>query len=134
MTFKYRDLKSYKYQLAAPYEYKIDLSRFPVTDATPNGFINFHANVMVLSTGYAWDGPSGPTIDTKTFMRGSLIHDALYQLLREGTVPDHHLHEAREYADHLLRKICLEDGMNRFRAWYVYWAVRYFGRAAARKR
>jgi hypothetical protein len=127
MTFKYRDLRQYKYQLEAPYEYKLDLSRFPVTNATPNDYIHFHANVMVLSAGYAWDGPSGPTIDTKTFMRGSLIHDALYQLLRERVVRVEHLHEARQYADELLREICLEDGMNRFRAWYVFWAVRYFG-------
>ena len=61
MTFKYRDLRPYKYQLTAPYEYKIDLSRFPVTNATPNDFIRFHANVMVLSGGYAWDGRSGPS-------------------------------------------------------------------------
>jgi hypothetical protein len=36
------------------------------------------------SKGYAWNGPSGPTLDTRNFMRGSLVHDALYQLMREG--------------------------------------------------
>lgn len=127
LTLKYRSLRHYKYQLIAPYEYKIDLSRFPVTSATPNDFVHFHANVMVLAKGYAWDGPSGPTIDTKTFMRGSLIHDALYQLLCEEIVLRRELHEARKYADQLLRAICIEDGMSSFRAWYVYWAVRYFG-------
>jgi len=35
-----------------------------------------------FSKGYAWDGPSGSTVDTLNFMRGSLVHDALYQLIR----------------------------------------------------
>ena len=37
---------------------------------------------LIIKRSYAWDGPSGPTIDTKNFMRGSLVHDALYQLMR----------------------------------------------------
>lgn len=73
---------------------------------------------------YIWDGPSGPAIDTKTFMRGSLVHDALYQLMREGRLDRKH----RKYADQLLRKICIEDGMAKWRAWYVYHAVRMFGK------
>jgi hypothetical protein len=32
--------------------------------------------------------------------------------------------EHREYADDLLRDICLLDGMLNFRAWYVHKAVR----------
>lgn len=38
----------------------------------------------------------------------------------------------RENADQLLKKICLEDGMNSFRASYVYQFVRWFGESAAR--
>ncbi len=73
---------------------------------------------------YAWDGPSGPTFDTKTFMRGSLFHDALCQLIGEGLLDKKY----RKYADQLLRKICLEDGMSKFRAWYVYMAVRTYSK------
>jgi hypothetical protein len=62
-----------------------------------------------ISKGYAWDGPSGPTIDTGNFMRGSLIHDALYQLMRTGNLPT----SFRERADLLLRKTCIDDGMRR---------------------
>lgn len=79
---------------------------------------------LTIKKGYAWDGPSGPTIDTKTFMRGSLVHDALYQLMRAGHL-DYKLH--RKLADRLLRRICLQDGMLAFRAWYVYKTVRIFG-------
>lgn len=78
---------------------------------------------LYVKKGYAWDGPSGPTFDTPTFMRGSVIHDALYQLIREG----HLSHEFREAADRELRRVCLEDGMHRVRAWWVYWGVRLCG-------
>jgi hypothetical protein len=82
---------------------------------------------LSIASGYAWDGASGPAIDTDTFMRGSLVHDALYQLMRLGLLPI----EFRDTADLLLKKICLEDGMNRFRAWYVYHAVSMFAARAA---
>ena len=82
---------------------------------------------LVIRAGYAWDGPSGPTIDTKSFMRGSLVHDALYQLLRQGYLSEH----LRDLADVLLQQICLEDGMWRWRAWYVYKSLKWFGHAAA---
>jgi hypothetical protein len=84
-----------------------------------------------LKKSCAWDGPSGPTIDTKGFMRGSLVHDGLYQLMRDGLL-DHE--EYRKDADLLLKAICLEDGMSRFRAWYVYHGVRLFAGSAATPR
>ena len=88
-----------------------------------NGFIN-------IRKGYAWDGPSGPAIDTKNFMRGSLVHDALYQLMRHGFVDI----SFRKKADQLLARICREDGMTYVRAWWVYAGVRIFaGKAASGK-
>jgi len=113
----------YKYQLAEMY-----LQQVPIYDRIIESkyiFINQDGLLRILD-GYSWDGPSGPTIDTHTFMRGSLVHDALYQLIREG-----HLSEAhRLMADQLLREICLEDGMSRLRAWYVYHSVRLFADSA----
>ena len=78
---------------------------------------------------YAWDGASCPAIDTKNFMRGSLVHDALYQLIRKK-----HLDEKiyRKQADILLKKMCKEDGMCSIRACWVYRAVRIFGKCAVR--
>jgi hypothetical protein len=83
--------------------------------------------VLSLKAGYAWDGPSGPTFDTKTFMRGSLVHDALYGLLREGLLDKNY----RLQADEILGRICRSDGMNLFRVWYVVKAVKRFAGAAA---
>lgn len=85
---------------------------------------------LTMKKGYAWDGPSGPTIDTKNFMRGSLVHDACYQLMRAKLLPQ----DKRKPADVLLWLICIDDGMSRTRADYVYHAVRAFARRAARPR
>lgn len=82
------------------------------------------AGTLTISAGYAWDGPSGPTVDTRNFMRGSLAHDALYQLMREKLL-DHE--QYREPADRLLQRLCREDGMWAPRAWWVYQGVRLFG-------
>ncbi len=81
---------------------------------------------VTIRTKYAWDGPSGPTFDKilpwlyKKFMRGSLLHDVLYQFMREGIIS----RSNRKRADQLLREICLEDGMVKIRAWWIYRGVR----------
>ena len=87
----------------------------------------FNDGELTIKIGYRWDGPSGPTPDTKTFMRGALVHDALYQLIRMNILPK----GFRGTADRLLRDICRKDGMNRLRAWWVYSAVRLFAKNAA---
>ena len=79
---------------------------------------------MRVAAGYCWDGPSGPTIDTDNFLKPSLAHDALYQLMREGRLDPT---KYRVRADNLLKDLCLAAGMSKIRAWYVYNAVRAFG-------
>jgi len=82
--------------------------------------------ILRISEGYAWDGASGPAIDTKTNMTGSLVHDVIYQVIREkkGVKNSKKL---RKVADKLLREICLANGMCWIRAQYFYLAVRIFG-------
>jgi len=117
--------KGYKYQLAN--DLKIE------TGITSRFFIDTHFIEMepkgdlLIKKDYCWDGPSGPTIDTDNFMRGSLVHDALYQLMRNGELPI----DCRDQADQLLRKICQEDGMSWMRAWWVYRALYRFGESSA---
>ena len=83
--------------------------------------------ILTILSGYAWDGASGPAIDTKTILRGSLVHDALYQLMRLKLLGGWW----REAADDELKKICLEDGMCKIRAWWVHRAVRRLAGYAA---
>lgn len=118
----------YKYKLEKQYKVKIDL--IPPTPVDIDWVkLDVEGNLSIVKN-YCWDGPSGPTIDTKTFMRGSLVHDALYQLMREGYL-DHNVY--REKADQILRSICIEDGMSSIRAWWVYTAVRAGGLEASIK-
>ena len=72
----------YKYQLKEEYTFA-DTGIIPPATITTD-FIGLDlAGNLTTAKGYAWDGPSGPTIYTRNFMRGSLAHDALYQLMRE---------------------------------------------------
>ena len=87
----------------------------------------FPDGTLVVKAGYAWDGCSGPTWDDDTNMRAGLIHDALYQLIRNDVLPDDPF---REMADGVLKQICLDNGMSSIRAWYYHLAVRKFGSAA----
>ena len=116
----------YKYQLVDNHSVRVGV--------TPNEnivteFINLDTDgALVIKRGYAWDGPSGPTIDTKNFMRGSLTHDALYQLMRQELLSNERW---RVEADLELKRICREDGMSRIRAWWVHRGVRLAGEPAA---
>ena len=116
----------YKYQLKQQYTLQIDIK--PPNPVTTEYIKLTAQGQLTVEEGYAWDGPSGPTIDTLNFMRGSLVHDALYQLMREGEIDKA---AWRERADRILQEICLEDGMSSLRAWAVYHAVRLFADPAA---
>jgi len=117
--------EGYKYQLAKDYSLKV-----PVDTPTEinHDFIRLAVDgTLTVREGYAWDGPSGPTIDTPSSMRASLVHDALYQLMREELIGMHN----RPIADELLYQICIEDGMWGWRAWFWRREVKKFAAAAA---
>jgi hypothetical protein len=115
MTICYRD--GYKYQLAA--EYRVQTTLRPPWVVKSDFLLLKPDGLLVIRKGYAWDGPSGPTIDTRSSMRGSLVHDALYQMIREGLLPA----TARLRADEELRRLCIEDGMWKWRAALWFRAV-----------
>ena len=123
MGIKYK--AGYKYQVVEDYTCNIELYTTKViksefAELSPPG-------VLLIKKGYAFDGPSGIAIDTKKAMRGALIHDVLYQMMREGLIPQ----TARKQADLELRKACIEDGMIGIRVWWIYRAVRRFAGFAA---
>lgn len=111
----------YKYVLAADYSTRLpELPGYLVNSSYV--YLDLDGT-LTIREGYAWDGPSGPAIDTSNFMRGSLVHDALYQLMNEGRLPA----ECRAEADKALRRICREDGMSALRSSWVYFGVSKFG-------
>lgn len=115
----------YKYQLVASYSLVVEIS--PAEQIMTDFIVLDVGGLLTINNGYAWDGASGPAIDTKNFMRGSLVHDALYQLMRGRNIGQEH----RKTADQILRRICQEDGMSAIRAWWVYQGVRFGGGHAA---
>ena len=115
----------YKYQLRETYSCRIELQ--PESPIKTDWIELDSDGKLTIRNGYAWDGPSGPAFDTPSFMRASLVHDALYQLMRERHLNEEH----REAADRIMRRICREDGMWPARAWWCYLGVRFGAGTAA---
>lgn len=122
MTILFKD--GYKYQLVEPYSYQ---TPFRLKQSFAFDWVSIYADgTLFIEKGYAWDGATG-IWDSPDIIRGSLIHDALYQLIRLKVLP----YGSRETADKILRDVCLEDGMNQFKARLVYKAVRLLGKPFA---
>jgi hypothetical protein len=117
----------WKYQLAEGCEFPTELViGEPVSIES---FIVLEADgKLKISSGYAWDGPSGPTWDSRNSMQASLVHDALYQLMRANKLDRE---KWREQADKELYNLCVKDGMWPFRARIWYNAVRKMAFPAA---
>ncbi len=121
---KYRSLKNWKYQLLDE-----------VITETPIIHFSYRCEFFEINTdgmlavrrGYCWDGPSGPTWDSPGSLRPSLVHDVLYQMLRDQILPQH----LRAVADEVFYNLMKYTGMGKIRAWYFYKAVRLFGGRAA---
>ena len=95
------------------------------------------SGLLKIKPEFAWDGPSGPVIDDDTNRRSSLIHDALYWLLRHGWLPA----TDRKEVDRIFRRESIADGIKgkkffrrqfvRSRAWGWYTGLRLGGARAA---
>ena len=115
----------YSYQLAADYSLQTSIKPKKNVDEK---FIKLDVDGnLTIVAGYAWDGPSGPVIDTKENMRAALVHDALYQLMRcrHLTAKEH-----KDKADRLFKKICIEDGVPSATASIYYFGLKMGGKPA----
>jgi hypothetical protein len=117
----------YKYQLRAGYRVVIPELADPTRPAIFTTWLELWPDgTMVFTPGYAWDGASGPTYDSKSSMRPSLPHDGGYQLIRMGLLDA----KWRAALDSAFYRMCREDGMLAPRAWLWYQAVRIFAKPA----
>lgn len=152
LTVEYTE--GYKYRLSSTVVFRTNIH--PAAEVKCGGIVLTTDGILVILGGYSSDGPSGLTIDTRTFMFGAFVHDALYELLRSAEMdgkciivqPEHDRpgvvngvysgdikpkitaathEEIRQEADRILADICIEDGMLPFRVKYVYKAVRLGG-------
>jgi hypothetical protein len=100
---QYREIPRWKYQILSPVAFVVPI--YPEVDiATP--FINLSSKgVLEIAERYAWNG-ANVISDTEKNMRGSLIHDALYQLLRDGQLDK----KWKLVADSVFEWVCVADG------------------------
>lgn len=115
--------RGYKFWVAQ--DFVLDIGeRIKPARAGGNNFVEISAaGVFIARRGYAWDGASGPAIDTENWRTASLVHDGLYQLIKEGVLAM----EQRQAADDLMRDILLGKDMWVVRAVIAHAAVRQFG-------
>lgn len=124
MSVKFKDVK---YQLV---DHLVVPTLVKPKRSIETEFIELSKNgVLALRKGYACDGPSGPTIDTLDSIRGAFVHDGLYELIGYKLLDI----GLRYYADLTFYEIIREDGMNDYRAWAWFNAVRVAGGAFATK-
>lgn len=114
---------SYKLTNDSKYPYEVRIPQFFYThifdqniqqrylQLTPDG-------ILKVSIGYRWNGASGFP-DLKTIMLGSLVHDALWQLIELKLLDTDH----RGESNRILYKTCRKQGMNFILAEAVYVAV-----------
>lgn len=87
---------------------------------------------LTINIGYAWDGASGPVIDTKNTLIASLVHDALYQAMRLNLISNDE--ETRKLADKTFYSILKDNNVFVLRRSVWYFAVRAFGRFFYKKK
>lgn len=116
-----------KYELLEDYTYYFDesivktgISLYHTSAETV--FVYIDKTRIICKKGFVF-GPSGPTFDTPAFMRGACVHDAIYWFIRNEFLSV----SWKAIGDLILKEFCVEDGMSKFRANYIYLAVKVFG-------
>ena len=124
----YEVLPRWKYRVTKAQSYYIpELSRFRCQIRSRGGILLAELDYgwLHLYPGYAWDGASGPAIDTETFMLPSALHDALYQMIREELLTPRR--KMRRIADAVIRRASKLTGMSWIRRWVDWSGLRLFG-------
>ena len=111
----------YKYALSEDYEHRLS---FDSEASILSGKIELEGDLLILRSGFGWDGASGPAIDTKDSLRASAVHDALWQLMDERML-DPELY--KRLVDYEFSKILEEDGVPVVIRWAMHRAVRSYG-------
>lgn len=119
---------STRIQSLAPYKYRTrENYRLPTTikgHSVEGAYYRLEENgILSISGCYAWNGTSGPVPDTDRNLGASLVHDVLYQMLREGQLPLSLRHEI----DRLFGEHCRALGTPRIIAAVYVWGLRVFG-------
>jgi hypothetical protein len=110
----------YKYQLAEDYTVRTPVC--PDDDIIHEWFVLTRIGVLLIKSGYAWDGASGPTFDTKSSMRPSLVHDVFCQMMRSRLID---YNKWQDTVNEFFKHQCVDDGMSAIRASLWHAAVEF---------
>jgi hypothetical protein len=122
-----RPLAGLKYQLSRSARFTV-VPEFPRELEFHHGYFRLMRGTLSVKEGYAWDGPSGPTLDAPASIAASLCHDVFYQAIRLGLLPA----SFRGRADRVFLRHCLDYGLAWWRSLYYFAVLRIFGGRHAR--
>ena len=78
-NWKYKLAEAHTYSLTICLsEYLAEIADDKLRSLEHQSLMKVTGKSICFDRGYAWDGPSGPTIDTPDAMPASLVHDGLY--------------------------------------------------------
>ena len=83
-------------------------------------FVELTETQLILREGYQWDFGTGPVVNTPAVVYASLAHDAMFDFIDDGVIPE----SERKLVDLWFRDLLAEAGMSWFRRNYIYWGVR----------
>tara|TARA_R110000772_G_C13310322_1_gene440481 strand:- start:54115 stop:54588 length:474 start_codon:yes stop_codon:yes gene_type:complete len=133
----YQDAERYIYKISEKVSIEVPFeSGLLPTQVVANEFIKLECidtgTVLITAKkGYSWDGASG-AINTESWVVASLVHDCLYQLMREGLL-NRSLRKQADLAMYYFLKKSMIRGNYFSRKWGAgrakasYLAVRVFG-------
>ena len=119
----------YKYKFKVEETFSIELP-FKIPDFV-HPYASLKDGILSVKRGYAWDGASGPIINTRDTLVASLVHDVLYQAMRLNLIKSSK--ENRMIADKNFFEILKMNGVNSIRRKVWYFAVRLFGKKSTIK-
>lgn len=122
---KYWD--GFKYVVAATFAVRTSIKGYAITE--PLSSLRPDGTLTVL-TGYAWDGSSGPCIDTRSSMEASCVHDVLCDYINQGLLPV----SLQPLVDQEYYTICVKKKMWWRRARWRMLAIRWYMTGKAGKK
>ena len=116
---KIQYVEGFKYQLARDFAIQTPI----IGEVVEDDFFHLSEDgLLQVKKGYAWDGASGPTFDTKSSMKASMVHDVFCVAMR-----DHRLSydKWQDKVNAFFRQMCIDAGMWEWRAKLWHAAVEF---------
>jgi hypothetical protein len=115
-------INGFKYQTVEDFIIKVPI--FPESNLYDEFCILYKDGTLLILKGFAWDGASGPTYDSKDSQIAAVVHDALYRLIRAGKLDKSY----KDQIDTIFYNLLIKNGMSNIRAKIWYLGVKYFGK------